>query len=50
MIRYAKLHPLLKLKYNNAIADAVQDLGAPEQISTLFAGFQQHLYLARPGQ
>jgi len=27
-----KLSPLLKLKYNNAIADAVADLGRPEEI------------------
>jgi type I restriction enzyme R subunit len=40
-----KLSPLLKLRYNNAIADAVQDLGEPEQIGKLFADFQQYLYL-----
>jgi type I restriction enzyme R subunit len=39
-----KLKPLLLLKYHNAIADAVADLGPPEQIRTLFAGFQRHLY------
>jgi type I restriction enzyme R subunit len=39
-----KLPPLLKLKYNNAIADAVADLGAAEQIRSLFTGFQQYLY------
>jgi type I restriction enzyme R subunit len=33
-------------KYHNAIADAVADLGPPEQIRTLFAGFQRHLYEA----
>jgi len=33
-----KLAPLLKLKYNNAIADAVADLGKPEEIGTIFAG------------
>jgi type I restriction enzyme R subunit len=38
-----KLSPLLKLKYN-AIADAIADLGKPEEISKVFAGFQQHLY------
>jgi type I restriction enzyme R subunit len=43
-----KLRPLLLLKYHNAIADAVADLGPPEQIRTLFAGFQRHLYEA-PG-
>ena len=36
-----KLSPLLKLKYNNAIADAVADLGAPEEIGKVFTGFQQ---------
>ena len=39
-----KLSPLLKLKYNNAIADAVADLGRPEEIGNLFSGFQQYLY------
>ena len=38
-----KLTPLLKLKYN-ALHDAVADLGKPEQISRVFAGFQQYLY------
>ena len=42
-----KLSPLLKLKYHNAIADAVQDLGAPEQIGKVFADFQQYLYVWR---
>ena len=39
-----KLSPLLKLKYNNAIADAVADLGKPEEIGKTFAGFQKYLY------
>jgi type I restriction enzyme, R subunit len=39
-----KLSPLLKLKYKNAIADAVADLGRPEEIGHVFAGFQQYLY------
>jgi len=39
-----KLSPLLKLKYNNAIADAVADLGRPEEIGRVFAGFQKYLY------
>lgn len=38
----AKLSPLLKLKYNNAIADAVADLGRPEEIGSFFAGFQKY--------
>jgi type I restriction enzyme R subunit len=39
-----KLTPLLKLKYHNSIADAVADLGRPEEISSVFAGFQKYLY------
>ncbi|MBV9674845.1 MAG: hypothetical protein JO185_00815 [Acidobacteriaceae bacterium] len=42
-----KLSPLLKLKYRNALADALADLGRPEQIGHIFAGFQQYLY--QPG-
>jgi type I restriction enzyme R subunit len=34
----------LKLKYHNAIADAVADLGKPEEIGRVFAGFQKYLY------
>ena len=40
-----KLSPLLKLKYHNAIADAVADLGPPEEIGKLFTNFQQYLYV-----
>ncbi len=39
-----KLSPLLKLKYHNAIADAVADLGKPEEIGKVFVGFQKYLY------
>jgi type I restriction enzyme R subunit len=39
-----KLSPLLKLKYNNAIADAVADLGRPEEIAKVFVSFQKYLY------
>ncbi len=39
-----KLTPLLRLKYHDSIADAVADLGKPEDIGTLFAGFQKYLY------
>ena len=39
-----KLSPLLKLKYHNAIADAVADLGRPDEIGRVFAGFQRFLY------
>jgi type I restriction enzyme R subunit len=38
-----KLRPLLSLKYS-AIADAVADLGQPEEIGNAFAGFQRYLY------
>jgi type I restriction enzyme R subunit len=41
-----KLTPLLRLKYNNSIADAVADLGRPEEIGKVFASFQQYLYQA----
>ena len=40
----SKLTPLLKLKYHDSIADAVADLGNPEEIGHVFAGFQQYLY------
>jgi len=39
-----KLGPLLKLKYHDSIADAVADLGAPDQIGKVFTGFQKYLY------
>jgi type I restriction enzyme R subunit len=39
-----KLTPLLRLKYHNSIADAVADLGRPEEISSVFVGFQKFLY------
>jgi type I restriction enzyme R subunit len=42
-----KLAPLLRLKYHNAIADAVADLGRPEEIGHVFSGFQKYLY--QPG-
>jgi len=40
----SKLTQLLRLKYHNAIADAVDDLGQPEQIRDMFTGFQKYLY------
>ena len=43
-----KLTPLLKLKYRNAIADAIADLGWPEEIGYLFAVFQKYLYQPLP--
>lgn len=39
-----KLTPLLRLKYNNSINDAIADLGKPEEIGKVFAGFQKYLY------
>jgi len=39
-----KLTPLLRLRYNDSIADAIADLGRPEEIGSLFAGFQKYLY------
>ena len=43
-----KLTPLLRLKYHNSIADAVADLGRPEEINKVFVGFQQFLYQEGP--
>ena len=40
----SKLTPLLRLRYQNSIADAVADLGKPEQINKVFVGFQKYLY------
>ncbi len=40
-----KLTPLLRLKYHDSIADAVADLGKPEEIGQVFSGFQKYLYL-----
>jgi len=39
-----KLSPLLRLRYNNAIADAIKDLGSPDQVRQVFVGFQRYLY------
>ena len=39
-----KLTPLLRLKYHDSIADAMADLGRPEEIGRVFAGFQKYLY------
>ena len=40
----AKLTPLLRLKYHDSIADAVADLGKPEEIGRGVCGFQKYLY------
>jgi len=42
-----KLTPLLHLKYHDSIADAVADLGRPEEIGRVFVGFQKYLYQQR---
>ena len=39
-----KLTPLLQLRYQNSISDAVADLGKPEEIGLLFSSFQKYLY------
>jgi type I restriction enzyme R subunit len=39
-----KLTSLLRLKYQNSIADAVADLGRPDEIGRVFSGFQRYLY------
>ena len=39
-----KLTPLLRLRYHNSIADAVADLGRPDEIKRDFTGFQKYLY------
>jgi type I restriction enzyme R subunit len=41
-----KLAPLLNLKYQHSIRDAVSDLGTPDSIAAAFSGFQRHLYQA----
>ena len=38
-----KLTLLLRLKYRDSLADAVADLGRPDQIGRAFAGFQEYL-------
>ena len=43
----SKLTPLLHLKYHDSIADAVADLGRPEEIGRVFTGFQKYLYQQR---
>ena len=39
-----KLTPLLRLKYHNSLPDALADLGKPDEIGLVFAGFQRYLY------
>ncbi len=40
----SKLTPLLRLKYNHSIADAIADLGSTADIRKVFFGFQKYLY------
>ena len=45
-----KLPPLLKLKYNGSILDAITDLGmTPVEIGQAVAGIQQYLYQVQAG-
>ena len=39
-----KLTPLLRLRYHDSLPDAIADLGKPEDIGKVFAGFQKYLY------
>ncbi len=39
-----KLTPLLKLRYNNALHDAMADLGDAVQVRQAFVGMQNYLY------
>ncbi|MEW6584955.1 MAG: EcoAI/FtnUII family type I restriction enzme subunit R [Nitrospirota bacterium] len=39
-----KLTPLLRLKYHDSIADAIADLGKPDEIGRIFIDFQKYLY------
>ncbi len=39
-----KLAPLLTLKYDGSIADALAELGDPKEINASFTGFQKYLY------
>ena len=39
-----KLALFLRLKYHDSISDALADLGKPEEIGTVFVGFQKYLY------
>ena len=39
-----KLTPLLFLKYHGSIAEALAELGRPDEIGKAFSGFQQYLH------
>ncbi len=45
-----KLTPLLRLKYHDSLADAIADLGKPDEIGKVFAGFQKYLYTSAGGE
>lgn len=40
-----KLNPLLRLKYNDSLADAVHELGPAQDIGKTFREFQRYLYV-----
>jgi len=40
----SKLNPLLRLRYQDSLADAIKDLGKPELIAKVFTEFQKYLY------
>jgi type I restriction enzyme R subunit len=39
----------IKANQNDSIADAVADLGRPDEIGRVFAGFQNYLYQGQDG-
>jgi type I restriction enzyme R subunit len=43
-----KLTPLLKLRYNNALNDAMANFGDAVQVRKAFVGFQRFLYAELP--
>ena len=44
-----KLSPLLRLKYHDSLSDAWKELGKPDEVGRIFAGFQMYLYQQNPG-
>jgi type I restriction enzyme R subunit len=44
-----KLTPLLRLRYQNSLSDALADLGPAEDIGQVFIGFQKYLYQHQAG-
>ena len=43
-----KLSPLLRLRYHDSLADAFEQLGPPMEITQMFTGFQNYLYVNGP--